>query len=125
VTLITTPSAEVVIGCAIKVHRAFGPGLFESVYQRCLAHEMKKADLNFEEQVPVPVTYDGLSLGFAFRADFVVEDELIVEVKALERVLPIHSSQVLTYMRLSGLRKGLSLNFNVSVLKEGIKSYVT
>jgi len=124
VTLITTPSSEIVIGCAIKVHRTFGPGLFESVYQRGLAHEMKKADLKFREQVAVPVTYDGLSFGFAFRADFVVEDELIVEVKSLEKVLPLHASQVLTYLRLSGLRKGLLVNFNVPVLKEGLKSYV-
>ena len=106
--LITTPSADSVIGCAIKVHRALGPGLFESVYEPCLAHEMAKAGLRFAKQV----------------ADFVVEDELIVEVKSLEKVLAVHATQVLTYLRLTGLRKGLLINFNVPVLKEGLKSFV-
>lgn len=122
--LITTPSADSVIGCAIKVHRALGPGLFESVYQPCLAHEMAKAGLRFARQVVIPLTYDGLAFPHGFRADFVVEDELIVEVKSLEKVLPVHATQVLTYLRLTGLRKGLLINFNVPVLKEGLKSFV-
>jgi GxxExxY protein len=122
--LVTTPSTETVIGCAIKVHRALGPGLFESVYEPCLAHELTKAGLRFERQVTLPVTYDGVSLGRAFRTDFIIERELIVEVKALEKILPVHGSQVLTYLRLSGLRKGLLINFNVPVLKEGLKSFV-
>ncbi len=122
--LVTTPSTETVIGCAIKVHRALGPGLFESVYQPCLAHELTRAGLTFEQQVTLPVTYGGISFDRAFRADFIIERELIVEVKALERILPVHASQVLTYLRLSGLSKGLLINFNVPVLKEGLKSFV-
>jgi GxxExxY protein len=122
--LITTPSARTVIGCAIQVHRTLGPGLFESIYQPCLAHELRKAGLRFDQQVLLPVTYDGIKFPRSFRADLVVENELIVEVKALEQIAPVHSTQILTYMRLSGLRKGLLLNFNVAVLKNGIKSYV-
>ena len=122
--LITTPSARTVIGCAIKVHRHFGPGLFESVYQPCFAHEMRKAGLRFEEQVAVPLTYDGIDFKHAFRADFIIEQELLVEVKSVQEVAAVHSSQVLTYMRLTGLRKGLLINFNVPVLKDGIKSFV-
>ena len=122
--LITTPSADRVIGCAIKVHRELGSGLFESVYGRCLAHEMAKAGLKFKHEVAFPLVYDGLSFERAFRADFVIEDELILEVKAVEALAPIHASQVLTYMRLLRLRKGLLINFNVPVLKEGIRSFV-
>jgi GxxExxY protein len=102
--LITTPSADPVIGCAIKVHRELGPGLFESVYAPCLAHEMTKAGLKFRREVAFPLVYDGLSFERAFRADFVIENELILEVKAVEALAPIHASQVLTYMRLLRLR---------------------
>ena len=123
-SLVTTESAHTVIGCAIEVHRKLGPGLFESVYQPCLAHEFRKAGLHFQEQVIVALDYDGMRFDRAFRADFIVNDELIVELKAVEVVLPVHSAQVLTYMRITGLRKGLLFNFNVPVLKEGIKSFV-
>jgi len=122
--LITTPSAQVVIACAITVHRALGPGLFESVYGPCLAHELRKARLHFEQEVTVPIRYDGMDFGRAFRADFVIENELIVEVKSLERLAPVHASQILTYLRLTGLRKGLLINFNVPVLKDGVRSFV-
>ena len=101
-----------------------GPGLFESVYEGCLAVEMRQVGLRFHEQVGVPVIYEGTDLGTGFRADFVVEDELIVEVKSIKCVLPVHDRQVLTYLRLSGLRKGLLINFNVTLLKNGLKSYV-
>src|SRR3990170_701862 len=107
VALISTEATELVIGCAFRVHRALGPGLFESVYQPCLAHEMTRAALRFAEQVLVPVTYDGLVIPRAFRADFIVENELVVELKHVEQVLPVHCSQVLTYLRLTGLKKGL------------------
>jgi GxxExxY protein len=122
--LITTDSAHRAIGCAIKVHRELGSGLFESVYGLCLAHEMRKAGLTFMREAAFPLVYDGLSFERAFRADFVIESELILEVKAVESLAPIHASQVLTYMRLLRLRKGLLINFNVPVLKEGIKSFV-
>ena len=123
-SLITTPSAQTVIGCAIKVHRTLGPGLFESIYQPCLAHEMAKAGLRYRQQVRLPLVYDGLEFKQAFRADFIIENELIVEIKALEKVLPVHDAQVLTYLRLSNLRKALRINFNVPVLKDGLKSFV-
>ena len=122
--LVTTASAQTVIGCAIKVHRTLGPGLFESIYQPCLAHELVKAGLYFEAEVTVPLVYDGLTLSRAFRVDFIVERELILELKSIETIAPVHSSQILTYMRLTGLRKGLLINFNVPVLKDGIKSFV-
>ena len=122
--LITTPSTEVVIGCAIRVHSQLGPGLFESIYEKCLAVEMRGAGLRFSEQTALSVNSEGTEYADAFRADFVVENELIVEVKSIERFLPVHSRQVLTYMRLAGLKKGLLINFHVTLLKHGIKSFV-
>lgn len=124
VALITTPSTEVVIGCAIRVHERMGPGLFESVYAACLAREMRQAGLQFLEQVAMSVAYEGTTLGPGFRADFIVENERIVEVKSIEHVLPVHVRQVLTYLRLSGVKKGLLINFNVTLLKNGLKSFV-
>lgn len=124
VTLITSPVATAVVGCALRLHRAVGSGLFESVYERCFAHELAKAALSFERQVPVPVIYDGLDFGFGVRADFIVEHEVLVELKSIERILPIHHAQVLTYLRCCGLKKGLLINFNTPLLKDGIKSFV-
>jgi len=123
-TLVTTESATKVIGLGIKVHRALGPGLFESVYQTCVAHELRKAGMVFEQQRAIPVVYDGMVLDHAFRADLIMERELIVEIKSIEKVTPLHHAQLLTYMKLTGLRKGLMMNFNVSLLKDGIKSIV-
>jgi len=122
--LITTESASIVIGCAITVHRKLGAGLFESVYEPCLAHEMELAGLHFQRQVPLPLTYDGIVFDRGFRVDFVVENELVVEVKSVEHVLPVHKAQLRTYMKLTGHRKGLLLNFNVALMKHGIKSVV-
>ena len=101
-SLITTPSASAVIGCAIAVHRELGAGLFESVYQPCLAYELRTAGLRFREQVIAPVKYRDVVLPRAFKIDLVVEDDLIVEVKAVERLLAIHDAQVLTYMKRAG-----------------------
>ena len=122
--LITTDSARLTIGCAITVHRTLGPGLFESVYGPCLAHEMTKAGIRFEQQVAVPIRYDGVVFENPFRADFIVENELLVELKSVEQLLPIHDTQLLTYLKLSGIRKGLLMNFNVTLLKDGLKSIV-
>jgi len=122
--LITVKSASRVIECAITVHRTLGPGLFESIYEPCLAHEMQKAGLRFERQVVLPLTYDGLRFPKAFRVDFIVEHELLVELKSIERFQPVHSMQVRTYLKLADLRKGLLINFNVPLLKDGIKSIV-
>ena len=106
------------------MHSATGPGLFESVYEPCLVHEMTKAGIHFKRQVMVPLVYDNIVMDQAFRADLVVEDELIVEVKSIEQIAPLHEKQLLTYMKLTGLRKGLILNFNARLMKDGIKSVV-
>lgn len=123
-TLVTVDSAEKVIGCAIAVHRALGPGLFESVYEPCLAHEMGKAGLRFQRQVLLLLIYDGIRFPCAFRADFVVEDELLIELKSTERLQPVHQAQLLTYLKLAGLKKGLLINFNATLLTQGLKSIV-
>jgi len=123
-SLVTTESTTKVIGLAIKVHRTLGPGLFESIYQPCVAHEMRKAGMRFEQQKPIPVEYDGLRFDRAFRADLIVEDDLIVEIKSIEKLAPLHDTQLLTYLKLTGLRKGLIINFNVTLLKDGLRSIV-
>ena len=96
--------------------------LFESVYEPCLAHELTKAGLNFRRQVLIPLIYDNIVIDQAFRADLIVENELIVEVKSIEQLTPLHEKQLLTYLRLTGLRKGLLLNFNARLMKDGIRS---
>lgn len=115
---------EQVIGAAIEVHRALGPGLLESAYEACLAHELAARGLHVERQVALPVRYKGVALDCGYRLDLVVEGEVIVELKAVKAFEPIHTAQLLTYLRLAGLRVGLMLNFNVAVLKQGIKRVV-
>ena len=110
-----------VIGCAIKVHRTLGPGLMESVYEACLCHELALAGLRFERQRRVPVVYKDARLDLDFRADVVVEDALLLEIKAARDILPLHEAQLLTYLRLTGIKLGLLLNFNVPVLKDGMR----
>jgi GxxExxY protein len=116
--------SEQVIGCAIKVHRSLGPGLLESAYEVCLAHEMQKAGLSVKRQVPVPVIYDGLKLEAGYQLDLVIEDRLIIELKSVEAILPIHEAQLITYLKLTGIKLGLLINFNVALLKNGIKRKV-
>jgi GxxExxY protein len=111
---------KLVIGSAIDVHRALGPGLLESAYQKCLALEMSLRGIAHETEVAVPVVYRGTHIEPAYRADFVVEGTLIVEVKSIAKLEPIHRAQLLTYMRLTGIRVGLLLNFNSPTLKDGI-----
>ncbi|HVZ92915.1 MAG TPA: GxxExxY protein [Phycisphaerales bacterium] len=118
------PLTQRVIGAAIEVHRHLGPGLLESAYEECLCHELTAAGLSFARQRPLAVKYKEVSLDFGYRLDVVVEDSLVLELKTVEQLLPIHEAQLLTYLRLSGLRKGLLLNFNVVVLKSGIKRLV-
>ena len=118
------PLSEKVIGAAIEVHRVLGPGLLESAYEKCLCHELVERRLAFERQVPVPVSYKGIAIECGYRADLVVERALLVELKAVAKILPIHHAQVLTYLRLSGIRTGLLMNFNTKVLKDGIKRFV-
>ncbi len=115
---------ESVIGLAIEVHRALGPGLLESAYQECLCYELKTNGIAFARQVALPVVYKAVKLDCGYRMDLVVGDRLVVELKTVEKILPIHEAQLLTYLRPSGIRTGLLLNFNTSVLKDGIKRMV-
>jgi len=110
---------ERVIDAAIEVHRALGPGLLESAYEECLCHEMYLRGISFERQVPLPVEYKGVRLDCGYRLDIVVERALILEIKCLEHVLPVHEAQLLTYLKMTGKRVGLILNFKVSVLTRG------
>ncbi|HTP84821.1 MAG TPA: GxxExxY protein [Alphaproteobacteria bacterium] len=114
------PLTEKIIGAAIEVHRALGPGLLESAYEVCLCHEFSLAGLQFRRQVPLPVTYKSVTLDCGYRADIVVESTVMLELKTVEAVLPVHKAQLLTYLKLSGLRVGLLINFNVPMLKDGL-----
>ncbi len=118
------PLTAAVIAAAIEVHRILGPGLLESIYQRALYHEMTLRNMSFQSQQPVPVVYKGVNLGDDLRLDFVVGGQLIVELKAVEKLLPIHEAQLITYLKLTRLNTGLLINFNVRLLKEGIKRMV-
>ena len=118
------PLTEKVIGCAIEVHRILGPGLLESAYRRCLALELAKQGLDVATEVPMPVNYKGEVLDCGYRADMLVEKSLILELKAAETLLPIHQAQILTYMKLSGLRIGLLVNFHQTRLVDGLKRFI-
>jgi GxxExxY protein len=109
-----------IIAAAIEVHKALGPGLLESAYQLCMAHESKLRKLSFEQQVTLKVNYKGLDLDGGYRLDFVYDNRVVVELKTVESVLPVHEAQLLTYLKLTGIRVGLLINFNVPVLKNGI-----
>ena len=113
-----------IIGCAIKVHRHLGPGLLESAYEECLAYEMTKSGVFFERQKSMPIIYDELKLETGYRVDLFVENRVIVELKAVEALNNVHFAQVMTYLRLANCRFGLLINFNVSLLKDGIKRVV-
>ena len=113
-----------VIGCAIEIHRQLGPGLLESVYRTCLAYELHAADCEHELEKAVPVRYKGIELDCGFRVDVLVERQLVVELKSVESLMPVHSAQLLTYLRLSGLRRGLLINFNEKVLRHGIRRMI-
>ncbi len=113
-----------VIGCAVEVHRILGPGLLESTYEQCLAREMRLDGLGFQLQLSLPVEYKGLRLDCGYRVDVLVENQLIIELKAIEKVLGIHQAQLLTYMKLAGIRTGLLINFNVRMLKDGLQRFV-
>ncbi|HEY3837259.1 MAG TPA: GxxExxY protein, partial [Bryobacteraceae bacterium] len=108
------------IGAAIDVHRAIGPGLLESAYVQCLCYELASRKISFQLELPLPVRYKGLKLDCGYRIDLMVADSVVVEVKAVERIVPLHEAQLLTYLRLGGWRVGLLINFNVQVLREGI-----
>lgn len=115
---------ETIIGAAIKVHRALGPGLLESAYVACLAYELEKAGLSVEQQRPVPLIYEQVKLECGYRMDLLVEHSVVVEVKSVEALAPIHEAQTLSYLRLSGCKLALLINFNVVVLKDGIRRFI-
>ena len=110
---------ECVIAAAIEVHRALGPGLLESAYEECLCHELHLREISFQRQVPLPVNYKGVKLDCGYRLDLIVENVLILEIKCLEHVLPVHEAQLLTYLKMTGKRVGIILNFNVATLARG------
>ncbi len=118
------PLTEQVIGLAIAVHRELGPGLLESAYEECLCHELKENGIAYARQVPLGVNYKGVRLDCGYRIDIVVNRKLLLEIKAIDRLLPIHEAQILTYLRLSRIRVGLLINFNNLVLKDGIRRIV-
>jgi GxxExxY protein len=109
-----------VIGAAIEVHKSLGPGLLESAYEECLCYELQLRNIAYERQRPLPVKYKGKRLDCGYRMDVVVENIIVLELKACEKIEPIHEAQLLTYLKLSGLKLGLLLNFNVPVLKDGL-----
>lgn len=122
--LVSSSLVKTVIGHAINVHRVLGPGLFESVYEQCFEHELDLHGIRFRRQVALSLTYKTLRIDCAYRVDLIVEDELLVELKSIERLLPIHHAQVLSYLKLSGCRQALLINFNVQRLAVGIKSFL-
>jgi len=113
-----------IIGAAIEVHRQLGPGLLESTYEKCLIFELQRIGLVVESQVELPVTYKGMKIDAGYRIDLLVEKSVIVELKAVESILPVHEAQILTYLKLSGNKLGLLLNFNVKLMKDGIRRFV-
>ena len=115
---------EAIIGASIEVHRIMGPGLLESVYEKCLCQELRLRKIPFKRQLLVPVTYEDLHLDSGFRLDLLVNNEVVVELKSVDCLLPIHKAQLLTYLKLGGWKIGLLINFNVSLLKNGIQRVV-
>jgi len=108
------------LGCALTVHKALGPGLLESTYEACLAHELRKAGMRFERQLTLPLVYDGETIETGYRHDLLVADLVVVEIKAVELVVDVHRAQLLSYLKLGGYRLGYLLNFNVSLMRNGI-----
>jgi GxxExxY protein len=117
-------ATEGIVGAAIEVHRALGPGLLESVYEECLAMELGLRGIAYARQQPVPLNYKGQRVGTDLRIDLVVNDRVVVELKAVEKLLPVHEAQILTYLRLTQKQIGLLINFNVPLLKDGIRRFL-
>lgn len=113
-----------VIGCALEVHRNLGPGLLESAYRQCLAHELAQNGIPFRMEAPLPVQYKNILLDCAYRIDLLIDGQLIVELKSMDSLLPIHQAQLISYMRLAKIPTGLLINFNVAKLQNGIKRFV-
>jgi len=109
-----------IIGAAIEVHRFLGPGLLESAYHKCLAHELTLRGLLFKQEVPIPVVYKSVTLDCGYRADFIIAEKVVVEIKSVDAIAPVHEAQLLTYLKLTKCKVGLLINFNVPILKKGI-----
>ncbi|HVQ42734.1 MAG TPA: GxxExxY protein [Vicinamibacterales bacterium] len=122
--MIHDPVVDEIIGASIKIHRALGPGLLESSYEHCLDYELRKRRLAVQRQVPVPLIYEDVRLDCGYRVDLIVDGEIIVEVKSIDALKGIHSAQMLTYLRLTGARHGLLMNFNCATVKQGLRSFV-
>ena len=114
-------ATETVVGSAIRVHKELGPGLLESVYERCIAYELSKQGHLVEVQKTIPIIYDHIEFEIGFRADLIVDNKVLIEVKAVNQLLPVHHAQVITYLKLTGLRTALLINFNVPLLRDGLK----
>jgi GxxExxY protein len=128
-SVVNTPMTEneithQIIGAAIEVHKTLGPGLLESTYEECLCHELSRRGITFERQKPIPVVYKGVKLDCGYRLDLLVAGRIILELKSVEALAPFHDSVLITYLKLSGHRVGLLMNFNVQVLKDGIKRII-
>jgi GxxExxY protein len=113
-----------IIRLAIKVHRKLGPGLLETVYHQCLCWELRHDDMPFQTEIPLPIVYEDVRIDRGFRADIIVDRTVLLELKSVERILPIHEAQTLTYLRLSGCRGGLLMNFNCILLKDGLQRFI-
>jgi GxxExxY protein len=122
--MVVSGLTEKIIGAAIEVHKVLGPGLLESAYEGCLAHQLSLDNISFERQIPLPINYKSLQLDCGYRLDFLVEKTVVLELKTVESLQPIHEAQLLTYLKLGGWPIGLLINFNVPVLKKGIKRMV-
>ena len=116
--------ARQIVDVAYHIHKAFGPGLLESAYEAMLAHDLEKRNLRIERQVPIPIIYDNVEIGIGYRADLIVEEKVIVELKSIEHVANVHKKQLLTYLRLADIRLGLLLNFGAPLMKRGITRVV-
>jgi GxxExxY protein len=121
--MLTNQITKKIIGCAIEVHRILGPGLLESAYEECLAHELWNQGLLVERQIPVPVVFKNIKLDCGYRIDLMVENSVIIELKSVDELVAVHEAQILTYMKFANKKIGLLINFNVDLLKDGIKRY--
>lgn len=118
------PLSKTILDCAFEVHTYLGPGMFESAYEECLVYELQKRNLKVERQKPLPVVYKEIKLEIGYRIDILVEDSIIIELKTVDLIIPVHIAQILTYMKFSNVRTGLLINFNVKHLKDGIKRFI-
>jgi len=116
--------SKIIVNCCFKIHSTLGPGLLESVYEELLAFELQKSNLAFKRQPGIPVRYEGIQMPLGFKADIIVEDKVIIEIKSVEAIAPVHQKQLLTYLKITGCKLGLLVNFNEALIKDGIQRIV-